>query len=301
MITVRLWHALRDPRHVKHPLARKMLLDVRPTVKLPVRVLVGGSIIIGMVLVCGLTYIVPPAILTRFAALPLVLPVLYLLLVFGGTGRGVTLAERTSSALAAEYDRETFETLAAAPAGALGAHWTILTASLQRDSNPEETNALQVRLTLMGFALVSFFLLIFYFNTWTRTAVSMFIEMPFVLYPLVAIYYIDYVCSMVTGALVGALSAATVRKPLEGRITAAAGFLALQFAGYGLAYGLTMIAVPVLFREIGFAGLAAKVSLAGLGVVIYYAVREVINWGLWRALAWRLGAAASERTAVMEG
>lgn len=300
MITLRLWNALRNPRHVAHPLARRLMLDVRRTTKLPVRVMVGGSILTGMVLVCGLTYIVPPPLLNRFALLPLVLPGLYLLLVFGGTGRGVTLAAQTSSALAAEYDKDTFEALASTPAGALGAHWTVLTAHLQRESNPDETNSFQVRVTLMGIALVTFFLLIFYLNTWTRTAVSMFVQMPFVLYPLVIIYYVDYVCSIVAGALVGALAATAARKPLEGRLAATGGFMMLQFAAYGLAYWLAVFVAPALFQQVEFTGLAAKVSLAGLSVVLYYAVREAINWGLWRALAWRLGAAASERAAVTD-
>ncbi|MEM6529848.1 MAG: hypothetical protein AAF653_16230, partial [Chloroflexota bacterium] len=195
MTTLQLWHALRNPRNVQHPLFKRIHDMPRRQVRLNLRVLIGGSIIAGMLLVCGLTYVVPPQLIRFYAALPIALPLLYIAVVFGGTGRGVTLAGRISPVIAAEHKNGTFETIAATREGKIGVYWTIINACVHRDANLEDTNLLQIRVTGVMAALVTFFLLIFYLNAWSRMAQDVFWMLPFVLYPLVAIYYIDYITS----------------------------------------------------------------------------------------------------------
>ena len=300
MITVRLWHALRNPQHYRHPFFQRILRRRRDSVTLPIRVLVGGSIIIGLFLVCGLTYVLPPDVLRRFVVLPLALPALYLLWVFGGTGRGVTLAGRVSAALADEHERDVFESLSTLPGGALGVYWLVACAYLYRQGSPEDVNRRQMTVTLVGFLLVTFVLFILYLNTWTREAMQTFQLLPFVLYPLVAIYYVDYVCSMISGVLVGALSAALVKKRLEGRLTAIGAFLSLQFGGYALVLWGALVLMPSVAATMGLDGLLARLSLAGVSVVLFFLLREAIHIGLWALLANRLGVAAAERAAVIE-
>ncbi|MEO1444138.1 MAG: hypothetical protein AAFV33_27335, partial [Chloroflexota bacterium] len=214
MTTLQLWQALRNPRNVQHPLFKRIHDMPRRQVRLNLRVLIGGSIIVGMLLVCGLTYVVPPQLIRFYAALPIALPLLYVAVVFGGTGRGVTLAGRISPVIAAEHENGTFETMAATREGKIGVYWTIINACVHRDANLEDTNTLQIRVTLILAAFVTFFLLIFYLNAWSRMAQEAFWMLPFVLYPLVAIYYIDYITSIVTGALMAALAAAQMRRPV---------------------------------------------------------------------------------------
>jgi len=244
--------------------------------------------------------VLPPDVLRRFAVLPLALPILYLLWVFGGTGRGVTLAGQVSTALADEYEREVFESLSALPGGVLGIYWLVACAYLYRQGSLEDTNRRQMRITLGGFLLVTFLLFILYLNTWTREAMQAFHLLPFILYPLVAIYYVDYVCSIVTGVLVGALSAALIQKRLEGRLAAMGAFLSLQFIGYSLVLWGAVQALPLVSGALGLNGLLARLSLAGGSVVLFFLLREGVHAGLWALLANRLGVAPSEQAAVIE-
>jgi len=299
VITLRLWQALHTPKYHKHPLFVRILDARERSISLPVRVLIGGSILFGMFLVCGLTYVLPEWLLRQFIVLPLVLPGLYLLWVFGGTGRGVTLAGQIGAALAVEHERDTFEQLSALPGGALGAYWIVANAYLQREANLDELNRRQIFITFMGFALVTFLLFILYLNTWTRTAMEAFQFLPFVLYPLVAIYYVDYVCSLVTGVLVGALSASLTKRRLEGRLTAISVFMLLQFAGYGLTLWVSLTALPLLMTALNLPTLLARLAMAGACVLLFFLTREGINSMLWGLLAHRLDAAESEQEAVI--
>ncbi|MEL6268260.1 MAG: hypothetical protein AAFU54_17610 [Chloroflexota bacterium] len=300
MTTLQLWQALRNPRNVQHPLFKRIHDMPRRQVRLNLRVLIGGSIIVGMLLVCGLTYVVPPQLIRFYAALPIALPLLYVAVVFGGTGRGVTLAGRISPVIAAEHENGTFETMAATREGKIGVYWTIINACVHRDANLEDTNTLQIRVTLILAAFVTFFLLIFYLNAWSRMAQEAFWMLPFVLYPLVAIYYIDYITSIVTGALMAALAAAQMRRPVPAQLGAVTVFVLLQVAIYLLTYGLAVQVVPVLFAQMGFTGMVARLSMAGMGVLLYFALREALNWTLWRALAWRLQAAPAELDTITQ-
>jgi hypothetical protein len=294
MTTLKLWHALRNPRSGNHPLFKRIHNEPDRRVRLNMRILIGGSIIFGMLLVCGLTYIVPPQFIRFYAALPIILPILYIAIVFGGTGKGVTLAGQISPIIAHEYEKDTFDTLSSTKEGQIGVYWTIINACLHRNTHLEDTNLLQIRVTAIALAFISFFLLIFYLNAWSRMAQEVFTWLPFVLYPPVIIYYIDYISSMVTSVLTAAIIASQIRKPAQAQVAAVSAFIILQIALYVLTYWLSLEVVPALFHEISYMGLPANLSMAGLSVVIYYGLREGVNFGLWRFLAWRLHAAPSE-------
>ncbi|MEO1443762.1 MAG: hypothetical protein AAFV33_25400, partial [Chloroflexota bacterium] len=104
----------------------------------------------------------------------------------------------------------------------------------------------------------------------------------------------------VTGPLMAALAAAQMRRPVPAQLGAVTVFVLLQVAIYLLTYGLAVQVVPVLFAQMGFTGMVARLSMAGMGVLLYFALREALNWTLWRALAWRLQAAPAELDTITQ-
>jgi hypothetical protein len=299
MIVLRLWAAMRQPRYYKHPVFRRILL--RPDHNLPLnpRIIIGGGMILGLVLLFSLSYVVPARLLGPFALLPLAFPVLLGAATLGGTGRGLRLASEISAATSQEHQGDTFTVLASLPGGKLGVHWLILTAHIHRNGDLENTNEFQQQITGFAFWSVSFVLLIFYLNTWTAAASRAFVNATFLLYALVAIYYIDYVCSLVTGALVGTLTAAYNHHPRDARLIAVAMFLTLQGAVFAATYGVAMSLLPQLVAWLGFNAWLARTTITGLSLLSYYLLREALAWGLWRVLVWRLEAAPTEQEMVM--
>lgn len=252
-----------------------------------------------MFLLFGLSYIVPARWLGPFALLPLVFPILLGAAVLGGTGRGLRLASEISAATSQEHQGDTFTVLASLPGGKLGVHWLILTAFIHRNGDLENTNEFQKQVTTFGFWASSFVLLILYLNTWTAAASRAFVNATFLLYALVAIYYIDYVCSLVTGALVGTLTAAYNRQPRDARIVSVVLFLFLQGGVFAVTYGIAAGLLPQLVAWVGFNAWLARTTITGLSILSYYLLREALAWFLWRALVWRLEAAPTEQETVM--
>ena len=83
---LRLWAALRQPRYDKHPVFRRILLEPARRIRLPRRIFIAVGILVGMLLLCLLTYIIPATRLSSYAILPLVLPLLFVAFALGGTG-----------------------------------------------------------------------------------------------------------------------------------------------------------------------------------------------------------------------
>ena len=298
LLTLRLWAALRNPRDDHHPLFRRILDQARPTLSPSVRVLFAVAILTGFMFSCILTFILPARLLEVYILLPFALPVVYLMVVFGGSGKGLMFAAQVSEVLAREYEQDTFVTVSTNPGGALGTCWAILTGQLHQSSELENSHEVQQQLTVVMFVFATLFLMLLYLNIWTLQAMDYFYNALFIVYPFVAIYYIDFVCSVVTSTLVGALAAATTRKQLEARVTAIIGFVALQLIAYGLTGLLIIWGLPTLIALTGYSGLVARISMAGLSVVIYFVVRELLSWLLWYILTRRLDAAAVERERV---
>ncbi len=298
MIVLRLWAAMRQPYYDKHPVFRRILLYPDRQLRLNTRIILGAGTLFGMLLVCGLSYTVPVRWLGPFTLLPLVLPVFLLAAALGGTGKGLHLANEISAEISREHQGDTFTLLASLPGGKLGIHWLILTAYVHRNGNLANANEFQKQLTTFGFWAASFVLLILYLNTWTSAASRAFVNAAFLLYALVAIYYIDYVCSLVTGALVGTLTATYNRHPRDARITAVTFFLTIQLLTFGLTYTLALIALPGLVAALGFNIWLARATIVGLSLLSYYLLRECIAWVLWRLLIRRLGATPVEQAMV---
>lgn len=299
MIVLRLWAAMRQPRYYKHPVFRRILLYPDRQIRLNTRILLGAGALLGGGLLCGLSYMIPARGLGPFVLLPVLFPLLLMAALLGGTGKGLWLAGEISAAVSQEHQGGTFNVLASLPGGKLGVHWLILTAYIHRNGDLENTNELQRTVTRFGFLVATFVLLILYLNTWTAAASRVFVNAVFVLYALVAIYYIDYVCSLVTGALVGTLSATYSRHPRDARIVAALLFLALQAAAFALTFVGATVLFPWLLAALGFNAWLARATLAGLSILAYYLLREATAWLLWRLLVWRLEAAPTEQAMVM--
>jgi hypothetical protein len=298
MMILRLWAALRQPRYDKHPIFRRILLEPDRRIRPPRRVLVGVGGLFGMMLLCLLTFVIPSAQLGPYAVLPLVLPVLFAAFALGGTGKGIVVASSVSRAIGQEYEQDTFQTLATLPGGKLGAYWMILTAFVHRNGDLENTHEFQKQITGIAFALASFFLLILYLNTWTDLALGVFINSLFVLYPLVVIYYIDYVCAFITSALIGAMAASMTHRRLEARLTSVTTFLLVQFGTLALTYYLAAHVAPPLIEDLAFNIWVARLTLAGGSVIVYVLLREIIVWLLWWGLGTRLGARVTEQEAI---
>ncbi len=299
MIVLRLWAAMRQPRYYKHPVFRRILLRPDRQVRLNARIIVGAGMPLGLFLLCGLSYIIPARWLGSFALLPFILPIVLLAAMLGGTGKGLWLASEISAAVSREHQDDTFNVLASLPGGKLGVHWLILTAHVHRNGDLENANEFQKQVTGFSFWAASFVLLILYLNTWTSAASRAFVDATFLLYALVAIYYIDYVCSLVTGALAGTLTATYNQQPRESRMVAGALFLALQVVAFATTYGLAAGVFPRLVSAIGFNIWLARATVAGLSILSYYLLREALAWILWRVLVWRLEAAPTEQETVM--
>jgi len=294
MMTLNLWSAIRGPRNDQHPLFRRILFAPRRPFPMNYRILGGVGVLVGLFLLCTLSYFLPQALLAPFSLLPFVIPVLFIAMVIGGTGHGLRLAFAVSKAISRERHADTFNILGTLREGKIGIYWLILTAHVHREGNLESANEFQQQLITFVFFASSFVLLILYLNTWTDAVLRVFINSLFVVYPLIAIYYIDYVCSIVTGAMCGAILGALDIPPREAGALAAFTFLGLQ----GIAGGITYVAVtswlPALASWLSLGIWASRFSIAGFSVLLFFLIRELSVYSLWHTLVQRVGASPAD-------
>lgn len=288
MLMLSLWQDLRHPSINGHPLFHRIRLEPQPVMRPSVRILIGVGMITGLLLVCGMTYILPPYILQTMVLLPLVLPALYLLMVIGGTGKGVNLAGKISSEISRQYENESVEVLSAQPSGAFGMVWAVILGHLHRASDFELSNELQTQITVGLFMSVSALLLLLHFNTWTDTVQQLALLLTFILYPLVAIYYLDYVSAVLISVVTAALTAQLIARRTESRFVSIVVFLILQLSSYGITYLLATQTLPALFGWMQFDGTLAWLSLSAMSVIVFVLLREAILQIIWRVLLWRL-------------
>lgn len=283
MMSLRLWQAIQNSGGSEHPLFKRMtLMDLSPGKRLPVRLMTGASMVAGLMFICVISMLIPPYLIHNLALLPLLMPLFVVLLAIGGTGNGLGWAGNISAVIVHEHTSSTFDLLSTTPGGALGACWAIAMGCLHRNNDLSTRTSLQTQVAWGGFFMSGVIVFVIYLNTWTQAAARWPGNIALILFPLVAIYYIDYVQSVVMSVQVGLLGASYRQHIGEARVLSMGLFLSVQTLTYAIAGVIALWLLPLL----GIGG----IGLAGLRVIAFFGVRDLAILGLWRQLTHRLNA-----------
>ncbi len=279
-----VWEALRRPP-IAHPLFRRLTRGQRKVFTPPKPIPLGRRILTSAALMGGLFFglsFYPHVITPLLCALPLILAFLYMLLF--GTVAGAYWTLRISAALTRQREQGLFELLATAPSGRFSVIWAVTTACIYSDDSFSGENAQSVWF-MRAFALLVLALV------WLVSASNYRTGLPTIsLLAVISVigstalwFYLDDRQLVVIGALIGMITPQMMR----GRVNPLAGALA-SYSGAQLLTYLLIVGggLPVISLALA-AGLdedALLVLLPPLLVLIVFALRESLIWGLWRAL-----------------
>jgi len=204
------------------------------------------------------------------------------LILVSGAVYGVVWAVGISGLVAREHERGTFDMLGVTPPGSLGTSWALCMGCLYRNQGFRRVNTgnTWIARTIL---LAPFVLMIWYSlsPTWTSLIFA-------------AAFYIDYIQSIVLGALVGMLVPTIARNRLDSRFLAFGVYILMQIAVY-VAFLLTVfIILPGVYRTLGLSGWFAELLFPLLCTLFFAAVHEGMVLMVWYLLLERLNAAPDE-------
>lgn len=293
MITWRLWRAFKNPP-TANPIFRRMtsptyddLTNWPP--------LIQDFIIQGLIWFWSLLFAIDMRAL--------------FLMVFSGTLYGAIWSVSICGRITAERDTGTFDLLCLAPSGTLGTIWAICTGCLHRHQAFSQVNSQEawtVRIILFIPLIISAHIV---FRRATSTLTIIWII------ALVVVFYLDHVQSIILGSLFGSLAPHYAPTRLDSRLWALAGFMGVQIASYLLLL-VSIVALMVLSQQLGImewnfnlptnwetplnkmphplSKWHGDLLVPIISVVIFYATREYILYGLWHTLIDRLNAVPTE-------
>jgi hypothetical protein len=220
------------------------------------------------------------------------------------TLRNLTQAIIASGIIAHERQQNRYDTMKLLPPGELGYVWTVY--GRIAHCFHSITYAYEARLYVASWLLlipvcVVIQGLISGESDFTARAFSEFVV---TMVAIAGVYLIDFIHSTVLGLLVGILAPTVTRNRQEARVGAFFTFLTLQLGAYLLMWLLNGVLVaPVLpgrFSDMRLFWLG-NLAAAGLNLLIFFAVREIMIRLLWRVAQHRLNVVPADLIALMSG
>jgi uncharacterized membrane protein YagU involved in acid resistance len=273
MITWRLWQAFKHPPS-DHPIFQRMTLnDYSDQIEL--------FSLLQRILIQGQIWLWPLVFMLNMRALTL--------MIFSGTLYGALWAVRISGTIAAERKSGRYDLLCLSPGGEVCAMWAICTGCLHQYRAFHQINsqeAWSVRLILFIPIVIStpFIVRQVFAVTLSTTFTGML--------AIIVVFYLDHVQSIVFGTLAGVLASHYAPNPLDQRLWALAGFLALQITSYVILVVLNLLIFPLFDHNWG--GWYAEIGVPLLMVASVYIVREIMLRSVWKSVKRRLGSTAAE-------
>jgi hypothetical protein len=207
----------------------------------------------------------------------------------------MTWAFRVSTAIAREYELETYDLLCLQPSGALGVGWALCTGNLYRSPffrglrfvmpmiSISVTLALVIGLAIPVLLTIS--------SNGQAEAMQLLTTLIYALSLALAFFYIDHVQSLVLANLIGMITPTYMPDRLYAGLWAVSAFLTLQISIYLLAIVTNYLIFPVFDTP---AALHVSLIFSAVRLLIFYALREVLILAIWNLLAQRFNANISE-------
>lgn len=284
MLTWRLWRALCSPPY-SHPLFQRTVMT--HSVRSRVRRLV--ELMTGYVVICALATLVWPLLFMNPAIIVLVI------VACSNTLYSMTWSFRVSTAIAREYELETYDLLCLQPAGALGVGWVLCTGNLYRSPFFRGLRfvmpMLSISVTLALVIALTIPFLLSLSSTGQTESLQLLITLVYALSLAIAFFYIDHIQSLLLANLIGMITPSYIPDRLYVGLWAVSGFLAVQIAVYLLTLIASFIILPIFYSP---SVLHISIIFSILRLLIFYALREGIILVIWHLLAQRFNANAVE-------
>jgi hypothetical protein len=291
MMTWRLWRALTHPPY-RHPLFWRTVstrepdaITWRPWVN--ARIVLAGLVL----LVCG-GMVFPRHINGIVMAGFLIIPFLLLIFTFNGLIYGLVWGVKISSSIAKSYEANTFDLLALAPTGALGATWAMGTGCLYRNRNLGDLNFPETW-TIRLFVIIFTAMTLGSMSGPDRGSNLVMLVLVYVLV-LMAGFYVDDIQSIILGSLVGMLTPIYARTRLDARLWTLGTYLLIQITTYVCSLLSGFVLLPTFYQQLEITGPYTRLSLPIMGLIVFFGIRELLITALWHDLARRLNADPKE-------
>jgi hypothetical protein len=269
MLTWKLWHVLRHP-----PYQNPVFVRIRSTATTPSRIRQIIMVMLGYFSFCLLFSAAWPYL---FAA-----PSFTLALIVGiaNTLYSMAWSGGISAAIAKEHELKTYDLLALQPSGAMGTDWALSTGTLHRSTIFRDLPKL---LQVFAVAFIAALSLVAVFVAVANPSgeAQMLLVASVQGIALAMAFYCDHVQSMVLANLIGMITPLYTSDRLNARIWALGGFLLFKLTIYIMTLIINFIALPQIFWKVGLVGLPADILLAGLQLVIFYRLHEMVIAFLW--------------------
>jgi hypothetical protein len=226
-----------------------------------------------------------------------------LLLAFGGGFYGLVTVYAVSQAVTRHRARGYYELMLMTPPGVLGIQWAISAYALQRSELLVLMRGLMHRLYIGVFMLIG---LVFIFSMvamsqpLTKYAPNVFAESvaPELVsaFCLALVHYLDFTRSGLVGALFGMLIPTFTEGRRETVYIAIALYVLLQILFYMACW---IIGFETLRNLLTLAGMPSNTLHNLVRLILMILIREIILFGLWRWLLWRLNVQPAESRAEL--
>jgi hypothetical protein len=292
MMTRKLWRALHNPLEWNPVYRRALSMQPFKSPKRP-----GGWIVfVYLASCCGLS------VVGSFGWLPVAVVATILL---GNTLYALSWATTISGGIARERETNTYDLLCLSPSGALVTSWALCTAQVHR-TQVFKVVYFAVRLVcITGMLALAIALLIplsvlqgfgrggsHLSPVGMESTLSLFYTFLYAL-SVVIIFFADHIQSMVLASLVGIVTPSYARPGTESRFRSMVTFLALQLVAYGMSTFITLF-LFVMYQVLGVNGWFSNLSLAAVGVVTFFLVREGVIRSFWKRVVKQLNTDDSE-------
>lgn len=284
MLTWKLWRALCSPPYA-HPLFQRTITT--QLIRSRLRRLV--ELITGYLVICTLATFIWPLLFANPAIIVLVI------VACSNTVYSLTWAFRISTAIAREYELETYDLLCLQPPGALGVGWLLCTGNLYRSPFFRGIRFIMpiVSISVTLALVIALAIPILLSISSAGQFESMQLFMTLVSAPILAIafFYVDHVQSLLLANLIGMFTPTFLPDRLYAGLWSVSGFLALQIAVYLVTLIVSFIILPTFYDV---STLHASLILSALRLLIFYALREGLILAIWHLLKQRLNANTAE-------
>lgn len=295
LLTLRLWRALINDRGVM-PVFRDSYLAYRfttqttsgkftePRVSLRQRLRQLG---LRMLVVMGL---LPLGCMAVFCVVPL----LALWAAGSSLYYGLALAAEVTDWIVDEHESRTLDLLCVTPPGIFGILWSMCARVLQRHEYLRATYQLLSTLSMTVVLVVVVFggVLLAHLYTISQPLDGLYALVS--LLALVATFYLNFMQSMVLGALVGMLMPTYTRNRLDAPVLAGLTLLSTLTGTLLAAVFLCLWTIPALYTLLGFHTGVMSLTQPVIQLLVFYLMREGVTRYLWRMLTNRLNIALAE-------
>lgn len=292
MLSWKLWRALnRPPRH--HPLFQYVLTHAK---KEETKVTSGFFMWLFMFTIIAFFWTI---IFDWLSYLLLVLLILW------NTVYSLRWTLRISATISGEKEENRYDLLASMPFGMLGTSWAISTGCVHRRSSFRwmpylvQVSAIVVASTMLFSVGITSLAMSSTNNEALRLANFDLLYLGTAMIPFLILFYFDHIYSILTSILIGMVATVDVRYRNEARIRALLGFLMLQMLIYAFCALFAIWALPRVFSFFGLGGMIALYWTSGLGMLLFFILREWLIKRMWDYLIQNLNTESGEAEWVL--